>query len=157
MIVRIHWEFTINAFQNTWKIILVSHTRHLFRSTKVNYFIGQLWQLLTASNVGARTQAWQAKWAVFKIPGFVCKRFLPFFPTPSPLFYLCHPFFARSLTLVPRSLFLNRTETLATQAKKCQDFYHCGRCLHHHNSRGFHVRFYSVKQCLTPTTYFFMF
>ena len=28
------------------------------------------------------------------------------------------PFFARSLTLVPRSLLLNRTETLATQAKK---------------------------------------
>ena len=26
------------------------------------------------------------------------------------------PFFARSLTLVPRSLILNRTETLATQA-----------------------------------------
>ena len=26
------------------------------------------------------------------------------------------PFFARSLTLVPRSLLLNRTETLATQA-----------------------------------------
>ena len=28
------------------------------------------------------------------------------------------PFFARSLTLVPRSLLLNRTETLATQAKE---------------------------------------
>ena len=41
--------------------------------------------------------------------------------------------------------------------KKYQDFYHCGRWLHHHNSRGFHVRFYSVKQSLTPTTYFFMF
>ena len=27
------------------------------------------------------------------------------------------PFFARSLTLVPRSLLLNRTETLATQAR----------------------------------------
>ena len=54
-----------------WKIILVSYTRPLFRSTKANYFIGQLWQLLTASNVGALTQAWQAKGAVFKIPGFV--------------------------------------------------------------------------------------
>ena len=35
-------------------------------------------------------------------------------------------FFARSLTLVPRSLFLNRTETLATQAnapeKKLEKF-----------------------------------
>ena len=40
----------------------------------------------------------------------VCKRFLLFFPTPSPLFYLRH------LTLVPRILLLNRTETLATQA-----------------------------------------
>ena len=41
---------------------------------------------------------------------------------------------------------------------KYQDFYHCGRWwLHHHNSRGFHMRLYSVKQCLTPTTYFFMF
>ena len=80
-----------------WKIILVSYTRPLFRSTKANYFIGQLWQLLTASNVGALTQAWQAKRAVFKIPGFVCKRFLPFFPTPSPLFYLRH--FSRGLWL----------------------------------------------------------
>ena len=51
----------------------------------------------------------------FKIPGFACKRFLPFFPTPSTLFYLRH--FSRSLTLVPRSLLLNRTETLATQAR----------------------------------------
>ena len=52
---------------------------------------------------------------VFKIPGFACKRFLPFFPTPSTLLYLRH--FSRSLTLVPRSLLLNRTETLATQAR----------------------------------------
>ena len=33
---------------------------------------------------------------------------------------LLAPFFARSLTLVPRSLLLNRTETLATQAKSVQ-------------------------------------
>ena len=31
----------------------------------------------------------------FKIPGFICKRFLPFFPSPSPLFYLRH--FSRGL------------------------------------------------------------
>ena len=36
---------------------------------------------------------------------------------------------------------------------KYQDYYHCGRWLHHHNLRGFHVRFYSVKQSLTLTTY----
>ena len=35
---------------------------------------------------------------------------------------------------------------------KYQDFYHCGRWLHHHNSWGFHVRFFSVKQSLTLTT-----
>ena len=34
------------------------------------------------------------------------------FPTPSPL----APFFARSLSLVPRSFLRNNTETLATQA-----------------------------------------
>ena len=45
---------------------------------------------MTASNVDARTQAWQGKWTVFKIPGFLCKRFLPFFPTPSQLFYWRH-------------------------------------------------------------------
>ena len=47
---------------------------------------------------------------------------LPFFPNPSPLFYLRH-FFARSLTLVPHSLLLNRTETLATQARIPQATY----------------------------------
>ena len=61
-----------------------------FRSTGGQTFY---WSIMTADdsiNVGARTQAWQAKWVVFKIPGFVYKRFLPFFPTPSPLFYLRH-------------------------------------------------------------------
>ena len=38
-----------------------------------------------------------------------------FLPDPLPAVLLA-PFFARSLTLVPRSLLLNRTETLATQA-----------------------------------------
>ena len=82
------------------KYILGSHTRPLkfiFAPLKAKHFIGKLWQLMTTSNVGAWTQAWQAKWAVFKIPGFVYKRFLPFFPTPSPLFYLYH--FSRGLWL----------------------------------------------------------
>ena len=39
-------------------------------------------------------------------------------PTPFPALLLA-PFFARSLTFVPRSLLLKRTETLATQATKC--------------------------------------
>ena len=38
---------------------------------------------------------------------------------------------------------------------KYQDFYHCGRWLHHHNSRGFHVRLCKVKQSSTATTYYF--
>ena len=41
----------------------------------------------------------------------------PFFlPQPLPALLLA-PFFSRSLTLVPLSLLLNRTETLATQAR----------------------------------------
>ena len=37
-------------------------------------------------------------------------------PHPLPAFLLA-PLFSRSLTLVPRSFLLNRTETLATQAR----------------------------------------
>ena len=48
----------------------------------------------------------------------------PFFASIFPLFpqkrLILRLFFARSLTLVPRSLLLNRTETLATQAKSVQ-------------------------------------
>ena len=35
------------------------------------------------------SQAWKAKWVVFKIQGFVCNRVLPSFPSPflSPLFF----------------------------------------------------------------------
>ena len=47
------------------------------------FLLVNLWQLMTASNVGACAQAWKAKWAVFKIPGFACKHFLLSFPTPS--------------------------------------------------------------------------
>ena len=82
------------------KKIFVSQTRSLkFISgpRKGKHFISQLWQLMAAPNVGARTQAWQAKWAVFKNPRFVCKRFLPLFLTPSPFFYLRH--FSRGLWL----------------------------------------------------------
>ena len=45
------------------KIILVSQTgplKFISAPLKAKHFIGQLWQLMTASNVGARTQAWQA-------------------------------------------------------------------------------------------------
>ena len=101
LIVRIQWDFTINAvhaFQNTKKDYFgFTHAPLKFISAtrKDKHFIGQLWQLMTASNVGAWTHARQAKWAVFKIEGFVCKRFLPFLPTPSMLFYL--RYFSRGL------------------------------------------------------------
>ena len=64
---------------------------------------------MTARYLSVRTQAWKAKWAVFKTEGFVCKRFLPSFPSPSTLFYSLH--FSRCNSLLP-----NPTETLATQA-----------------------------------------
>ena len=100
LIVQIHGYFNINAvhlLQNTKNIFWV-HIRVLWSSFSLHWKPNILfWQLMTASNVGAWTQAWQAKWAVFKIPGFVYKRFLPFFPTPSPLFYLYH--FSRGLWL----------------------------------------------------------
>ena len=47
------------------------------------------------------------------------KRCVSFLSSPPLLALLLASFFARSLTLVPRSLFLNRTETLATQATIC--------------------------------------
>ena len=39
-------------------------------------------------------------------------------------------------------------------AKKCHDFHHCCRWLHHHYSRSCHVQFYVMKQSLTLTTWF---
>ena len=50
----------------------------------------------------------------FQNPGVCLQAFSSFLPHPLPALLLA-PFFARSLTLVPRSLLLNRTETLATQ------------------------------------------
>ena len=52
----------------------------------------------------------------FQNPGVCLQAFPSFLPHPLPALLLA-TFFARSLTLVPRSLLLNRTETLATQAR----------------------------------------
>ena len=52
----------------------------------------------------------------FQNPGVCLQAFPSIFPHPLSALLLA-PFFAWSLTLVPRSLLLNRTETLATQAK----------------------------------------
>ena len=53
----------------------------------------------------------------FQNPGVCLQEFPSFLPHPLPALLLA-PLFARSLTLVPRSLNLNRTETLATQANR---------------------------------------
>ena len=104
-IVRIHWDFTMNAvhaFQNTKKNYFGftnGPSKVYFRSTEGQTFY---WSIMTiddsikcrCANSG---MTGQCKWVVFKIPGFVCKRFPPFFLTPSPLFYLRH--FSRGLWL----------------------------------------------------------
>ena len=53
----------------------------------------------------------------FQNPG-VCLQAFPFFLSHSLPALLLAPLFLRSLTLVPRSFLVNRTETLATQAKR---------------------------------------
>ena len=58
----------------------------------------------------------------FQNPGVCLQAFPSFLPHPLPTLLLA-PFFARSLTLVPRCLLLNRTEMLATQASLIQTFY----------------------------------
>ena len=119
LIVRIHWDFTINAvhaFQNTKKIIWF-HRRAFkvhFRSTEGQTFY---WSIMTADvsikcrcvNSGMTDQVGD-----FQNRGACLQAFL--LPQPLPALLLAS-FFARSLTLVPHSLLLNRTETLATQAK----------------------------------------
>ena len=52
----------------------------------------------------------------FQNRGVCLQVFSSFLPHPPPALLLA-PFFARSLALVPRSLLLKRTETLATQAR----------------------------------------
>ena len=61
----------------------------------------------------------------------------------------------RKTLTFPRGVLSQNVTHRIRVVKKYQDFYHWCRWLHDHNSLGFHVRFYSVKQCLTPTTYFF--
>ena len=73
LIVWIHWDFIIiavQAFQNTKKKLFWFHTRpskvHFCSSEGQTFY----WSILTADdsiNIGVWTQAWQAKWAVFKI------------------------------------------------------------------------------------------
>ena len=122
LIVRIHWDFTINAvhaFQNTKKIIWF-HTgasKVHFRSTEGQTFY---WSIMTADDsIKCRCVKSRMTDQVvdFQNRGVCLQAFPSFLPHPLPALLLAS-FFARSfLTLVPHFLLLNRTETLATQAK----------------------------------------
>ena len=87
-----------------------------FRSTESQTFY---WSIMTADdsikclcpNSGMTGQV-----GGFQNPRVCLQVFPSFLPHPLPALLLT-PFFARCLTLVPRSLLLNRTETLARQAK----------------------------------------
>ena len=67
------------------RIFGFGHGRNETRAKKWKGRGGQTfyWSIMTASNDSVRTQAWQAKWVVFKIPRFALEHFLPFFPSPS--------------------------------------------------------------------------
>ena len=78
--------------------------------------------VIASPNVSLRSKRFRLVWEQKKNRGrgfsFLIAREIKREPTPFPALLLA-PFFARSLTLVPRSLLLKRTETLATQATKC--------------------------------------
>ena len=88
-----------------------------FRSTEGQTFY---WSIMTVDNSikcrfvnsGVTDQV-----GGFQNPGVCLQAFPSFLPHPLPALLLA-PLFSRSLTLVPRSFLLNRTETLATQATR---------------------------------------
>ena len=121
LIVRIHWDLTIDAvhaFKNTKKKWFWFHTpasKVHFRSTEGQTFY---WSIMTAVD-SIKCQCVNSG-MTGQVGGFqnrgVCQQAFPsFLPQPLPALLLA-PFFARSLSLVPHSLLLNRTQTLATQA-----------------------------------------
>ena len=84
-----------------------------FRSTESQTFY---WSIMTADDsIKCRCANSGMTGGGFQNPGVCLQAFPSFLPHPLPALLLT-PFFARSLTLAPRSLLLNRTKTLATQA-----------------------------------------
>ena len=147
LIVWIHWDFTINAvhaLQNTKKNYFgfknASSKVH-FRSTEGQTFY---WSIMTVddsikcrfANSGVTDQV-----GGFQNPGVCLQAFPSFLPHPLPALLLA-PLFSRSLTLVPRSFRLNRTETLATQARWHTNSHSC--------TRGWWRRKRSGKSCTGP-------
>ena len=116
----------VHALQNTKKKIYFGFTN---ASSKVHFRFteGQTfyWSIMTVddsikcrfANSGVTDQV-----GGFQNPGICLQAFPSFLPHPLPALLLA-PLFSRSLTLVPHSFRLNRTETLATQAScKCTVF-----------------------------------
>ena len=116
LIVRIHWDFTINAV-------------HAFQNTKKNYFgfthaplkfisAPRKNKLMTADDsIKCRCANSGMTGRQFSKSSGLSASVSLSLPHPLPALLLAS-FFARSLTLVPHSLLLvNRTETLATQAR----------------------------------------
>ena len=104
------------------KNIFWFHTRVLWSpfplQWKPNIFLvnyGSWWQHQTNSGMTSQEGG-------FQNPGVCLQAFPSLLPHPLPALLL-RPFFARCLTLVPRFLLLNRTETLATQAIIFLDFH----------------------------------
>ena len=93
LIVRIHWEFTINTFHER---LFWFHTRVLYSAPRrpiillVNY--DSCWQHQMSVRSGMTGQA-----GGFQNPGVCLQAFPSFLPRPSPLFYLRH--FSRGLWL----------------------------------------------------------
>ena len=94
LIVWIRWDFTIYAvheFQNTKKKKKKLVLKFISAPRKDKHFIGQLWQLMIESNVGAWTQAWQAsRW--FSKSTALSARVSLLSPQPLPALLLA-PFF----------------------------------------------------------------
>ena len=101
-----------------------SNAFHLFirfySAPQLSIVISPSWNLLSIFRLWlliALTVSIVTAWLFPMSAYFPFPLFFPFLPHPLPLpALLLAPFFARSLTLVPRSLLRNHTETLATQA-----------------------------------------
>ena len=117
LIVRIHWDFTINAVRP-----FCFHTRAFkvhFRSTEGQTFY---WPIMTVDDsIKCRcvNSGMIGHVGGFQNRGICLQAFPSFLPHPLPVLLLA-PFFARSSTLIS-SLLLNRTETLGTQATYTQN------------------------------------
>ena len=110
------WSFGLIESSTLHEKLFWFHTRVLFFPLHE----GQLfyWSIMTAvDSIKCRCahSGMTGQVGGFQNPGVCLQAFPSFLPHPLPALLLA-PFFAQSLTLVPRSLLLHHMETLATQA-----------------------------------------